>query len=97
MLGRVNLIQSTSKETDNGPVSIQNHSRRNEIFVWGKRITSDRVFGIRQHHTVGTKVAHSVSIGLPIVSVAIAIENSPTLKCAVVKVEIKALRHASKR
>ena len=41
-------------------------------------------------------MSYSISIGLPVVSVAIAIEDSPTLKGAVFKVVMEALRNATK-
>ena len=95
MLGRVDFIQSTSIEMDNGPVFTQNQSWRNKILVWRKGIACGIVFGISHHHPVGI-VAHTANRRFPTMAVAIAIEDSPTLKGAVFKVERELLRHATK-
>ena len=95
MLGRVDFIQSTSIETDNGPVFTQKQSWRNEILIWREGIASEKVSGIGQRHPIGI-VAHSAYGRFPIMAVAIAIECGPALKGTVFKVEVEALRHATK-
>ena len=95
MLSTVDFIQSTNIETDNGFVFTQNQSWRNEILIWCKRFARGIVLGISHHHPIGI-VAHTTNRRFPTMAVAVAIECGPTLKGAVFKVVMEALRHAAK-
>ncbi len=96
MLSAILLIHGASPETDDTAYRRQGHAGRNHEIVGRERRSGGVVVGIRHQHTIRIAKAHTAcQRQLPVVAVAVGIDEGPVEDAAFLEVLFKVPRVGS--